>query len=170
MHETMKIGSSGQVISRRALIAATLGTGVALSVMAASSRSVEAADEHAGHGGHMMPHDTAAHHQSVIDAALTCVNRGNVCLNHCYTLLGEGDPSLANCVRTVSAMLPMTSALVSFAALDAPRLKDLARLCADVCGDCEAECRKHQDHHAACRACADSCADCIKECKALIAT
>jgi len=156
-------------MSRRRLITATVGTGVALSAMATFSRSATAADEHAGHGDHMMMHDDAAHHQPLIDAALACVNRGNVCIDHCYKLLGEGDTSLKICVRTVAAMLPMCAALASLAALDAPRLKDLARLCIDICSDCETECRKHQDHHASCRGCADSCADCIKECKALIA-
>ncbi|MGO9357209.1 MAG: four-helix bundle copper-binding protein [Xanthobacteraceae bacterium] len=156
-------------MSRRRLITATVGTGVALSAMATFSRSATAADEHAGHGDHMMMHDDAAHHQPLIDAALACVNRGDVCLDHCFKLLGEGDTSMKTCVRTVSAMLPMYAALARFAALDAPRLKDLARVCIDVCSDCEAECRKHQDHHAACRACAESCADCIKECKVLIA-
>ena len=110
-------------MSRRRLITATVGTGVALSAMATFSRSATAADEHAGHGDHMMMHDDAAHHQPLIDAALACVNRGDVFLDHCFKLLGKGDTSMKTCVRTVSAMLPMCAALARFAALDAPRLK-----------------------------------------------
>ena len=97
-------------MSRRQILRATGGGGVALSALAAFSQSAQSADEHAGH---MMQHDDMHHddaprYQPVIDAALTCVNRGDVCLDHCIKLLGEGDTSLKICVRTVSAM-PMDS-------------------------------------------------------------
>lgn len=170
MNENMTTDFASQIVSRRRLLSAAVGAGVALSALAAISPPAEAADEHAGHGDHSVGHDDTVRYQPVIDAALACVNRGEVCLDHCFKLLGEGDTSLKNCVRTVSGMLPMCAALARFAALDAPRLKELARLCIDICSDCETECRKHQDHHAACRACADSCADCITACKAVIAS
>jgi Cys-rich four helix bundle protein (predicted Tat secretion target) len=170
MDENVTMDFASQTVSRRRLLGASVGAGVALSTLAAISSPAKAADEHAGHGDHTLAHDEAVHYQPVIDAALACINRGEVCMDHCFKLLGEGDTSLKNCVRTVSAMLPMCVGLARFAALDAPRLKELARFCIDVCADCETECRKHQDHHASCRACADSCADCITACKALIAT
>jgi len=171
MDDNANMSFSPRAISRRRILGATVGGGVALLALAGLSRSAQSADEHAEH---MMQHGDMHHgdaprHQPVIDAALACVNRGDVCLDHCITLLGEGDTSLKVCARTVSAMLPMCAALARYAALDAPRLKELARLCIDVCSDCETECRKHQDHHAACRACAESCANCITACKTLIA-
>ncbi len=151
----------GERLSRRSVMSASLAAAV---VLAAPSAVVAAADSHAGHD-----HGGGAKYQNVIDAALACVNRGDVCINHCITLLGSGDTSLKDCIRTVSAMLPMCAALARLAALEAGRLKELAKLCIDVCADCEAECKKHAEHHAVCKACAESCAACIKECKALIA-
>jgi Cys-rich four helix bundle protein (predicted Tat secretion target) len=152
-------------LSRWAVLNAGLTAGIVMAVPLASTGNAAAADPDAGHDiGH-----AGARYQAVIDAALTCVNRGDVCLNHCITLLGSGDTSLKDCIRTVSAMLPMCAALARYAALEAGRLKELTKLCADVCADCETECKKHADHHAACKACAESCAACIKECKALIA-
>lgn len=152
-------------ISKRAMLGASLTTVILAAPLASSGIAVAASDSHTGHD---IGHGGAARYQSVIDAALTCVNRGDVCLNHCITLLGSGDTSLKECIRTVSAMLPMCAALARFAALEAGRLKELAKLCIDVCEDCEAECKKHADHHAACKACGESCAACIKECKTLI--
>lgn len=121
---------------------------------------------HAGmdHAAMMGP----AKHQVLIDKALVCINRGEVCLNHCLAMMSMGDTTLKDCMATVSAMLPMCGGLAKLAALDAPRLKDYAKVCMDTCTDCEKECRKHEDKHTICKACAESCADCIKACKALL--
>jgi len=158
-------------VSRRSVINAGLTAGTILTVVTASRGKATAADEHADHSMAQMDHmdPDGVRYQSVIDAALSCVNRGDVCLNHCITILSSGDTSMKDCIRTVSAMLPMCATMARYAALQASRLKDLAKLCVDVCSDCEAECRKHADHHAACHACAEACANCIKECKSLIA-
>lgn len=143
--------------------------GLALTAGVAAVAPALAADEHAGHGEHAHhDHGAGPKHQKLIDAALACVGRGEVCIDHCIKLLSTGDTSLKDCIRSVSGMLPMCVALARMAALDAQRLKDVARVCIDLCADCEKECRKHQDHHAACKACAESCADCIKACKAVI--
>ena len=155
-------------ISRRTLVEATLAAGAILAASTGPGGIAAAADEHAGHGMGISGSGTVRY-QSVIDAALSCVNRGDVCLNHCITVLSSGDVSMEDCIRTVSAMLPMCATMARYAALEATRLKDLAKVCIDVCSDCEAECKKHAEHHAACRACAESCANCIKECKALVA-
>lgn len=124
----------------------------------------------AGHAGHMNTGDGPAQYQALIDAAALCTTRGEVCLNHCMTLLGTGDTSLKDCVRTVTAMLATSAAVGRFAASEAPRLKELTKLCIDVCGDCEKECRKHEHHHAACKNCAEACAGFIEEGKKLIAS
>jgi Cys-rich four helix bundle protein (predicted Tat secretion target) len=151
-------------ISRRTLVEATLAAGAILAAATGSGGIAAAADEHAGQGMEISGSGTVRY-QSVIDAALSCVNRGDVCLNHCITVISSGDVSMKDCIRTVSAMLPMCAMMAWYAALDATRLKDLAKVCIDVCSDCEAECKKHAD--AAFRACAES--NCIKECKALVA-
>ncbi len=72
-------------------------------------------------------------------------------------------------MRTVNVMLPVCSAVVKLALQDAKRLKELVKVCADVCVDCETECRKHEFHHKECKNCAEACASMVKECKALLA-
>jgi Cys-rich four helix bundle protein (predicted Tat secretion target) len=106
--------------------------------------------------------------QYLLDAALLCVNRGESCIDHCAKQLGAGDTSMKDCMESVSAMLPMCSAVARFAAFDAPRLKEVVKLCVDVCSDCEKECRRHEQHHAQCKNCADSCAAFINEGKKVI--
>ncbi|NOT72367.1 MAG: four-helix bundle copper-binding protein [Hyphomicrobium sp.] len=161
-------------VSRRAALASGLAAGAAVAGVFAGgppARAADKADPHAGHDMGTMTdhsgHGGAPKHQALIDAALHCVNKGEVCIDHCIQLLSKGDTSLKDCIRSVSAMLPMCGALAKMAALDAPRLKAFAKVCRDVCADCETECKKHQDHHALCKACAESCAACIKECDKL---
>jgi Cys-rich four helix bundle protein (predicted Tat secretion target) len=100
--------------------------------------------------------------QAVIEATKRCETVGNACLRHCQRLTRLGDKSLAECMRSVSAMLPVCVAVNRLASQDAKRLKDLAQVCADVCRDCEAECRKHEFHHLECKRCAEACAATVK--------
>jgi|SRR5689334_17138718 Cys-rich four helix bundle protein (predicted Tat secretion target) len=101
-------------------------------------------------------------HGAVIEATKRCETVGNACLRHCQRLTRLGDKSLAECMRSVSAMLPVCVAVNRLASQDAKRLKDLAKVCADVCRDCEAECRKHEFHHLECKRCAEACAATVK--------
>jgi Cys-rich four helix bundle protein (predicted Tat secretion target) len=162
----MKSDAELSVSRRAALIAA--GAVVATGLL----RPAHAGEkDHAGHDMAEMGKaaaKAATGHQSVVDAALDCVKRGEACIPHCIDLMSQGDTSLKGCLQSVSAMMPMCAALARFAALDSPRLKELAKLCADVCEDCEKECKKHAEHHAVCNACAESCAACAKECKTLV--
>lgn len=167
---------------RRAVLTASLAGAVGLAAMAASgARAADdnehhgdhgaAKDEHAGHGEHAEHHAThgaAPKHQALIDSALKCVGRGEVCVDHCLALMATGDTSLKDCMRSVQIMMPMCSALMRAAAFDTPRLKEIAKVCLDICADCEKECKKHAEHHAACKACMESCADCAAECKKVI--
>lgn len=152
-------------IDRRAILATLAASAAALGVGTAAL----AQEGHEHHMSHDMGgHADAPAHQAVIDAALDCVKRGEICLSHCITLLGQGDTSLKDCIRTVTTMLPTCAALARLAALDAKRLGEFAKVCADICSDCQAECKKHQDHHAACKACAEACGTCVEECKKLV--
>ena len=154
-----------ETVTRRSILAASA---VGLSVLAAGRTLAE--DEHAHHkqaaAGH--DHGAPAKYQALVDAALKCVARGEVCVGHCLGMLSTGDTSLKDCMRSVQVMMPMCAVLARAGALDASRLKDIAKVCLDVCEDCEKECKKHAEHHAACKACAESCADCIAECKKVI--
>lgn len=156
---------------RRTFLAASL---VGLASSAVVTGSAAAQDKPADHQHHHGHHDAAhaahgdAPHKALIETALKCVGRGEVCTDHCIDLLGKGDTSLKDCIRSVGAMMPMCSALGRLAALDSPRLAALAKVCLEVCEDCEKECKKHAEHHAACKACAESCRECIDACKKVI--
>jgi Cys-rich four helix bundle protein (predicted Tat secretion target) len=158
-------------VSRRSLIAAGTASGLGLAALMAANTSAQAEGEHDTHGDHAKhgaSPATTAPRQALIDAALKCVNHGIVCVNHCLTDLGTGSTMLKDCIRSVSAMIPMCEALAKLGALDAARLKDLAKVCIDVCDDCAKECKKHAEHHAQCKACGESCLACIEECKKVI--
>lgn len=107
--------------------------------------------------------------QTLIDAALSCVKNGQLCSAHCIDLIKSGDTSTAQCLAAVTQMLTMCNALLSLSASQSKYLPALAKICMEVCEDCEKECRKHEEKHAACKACADSCANCVKECKKVTA-
>ncbi|MGE0054477.1 MAG: four-helix bundle copper-binding protein [Hyphomicrobium sp.] len=162
----VQLGVDGRADRRAFLLAGLMAT----AGIATGSKNLMAADEHEHHGDHAEhmgghDHSAPAAHQALIDAALKCVNKGEVCTNHCITMLGNGDTSLKDCIRTVAAMMPMCEALAKLAALESSHLKDLAKVCSDVCEDCQKECKKHAEHHAACKACAESCQECIDACK-----
>lgn len=158
--------------------------GFAAAALTLGASRALAADGHEGMDHSQMDHSTMDHskmdhsamdhsmhgtkHKAVIDTATACIAKGEVCIAHCIDLMKAGDTAMADCMKTVSAMMPMCAALVRLAALDNKRLKELVAVCKDVCADCEAECKKHADKHAVCKACMDSCTACIKECKALL--
>ena len=106
---------------------------------------------------------------NVVDTALDCVKKGQACIEHCLELFKIGDTSVAECANTVQEMLAICTAISQMASYRSKYLPDLAKVCINVCEDCENECRKHEKMHAACKACANSCEECIKECKKLIA-
>ena len=89
---------------------------------------------------------------------------GQACLDHCFTLLKDGDKKMADCAESVTEMLVMCDGLAKMASYRSPHLKDFAKVCAAVCKDCQDECEKHSEKHVECKQCADSCADCIKAC------
>jgi Cys-rich four helix bundle protein (predicted Tat secretion target) len=104
----------------------------------------------------------AHHHESgalpLVDASADCLKKGEVCEQHCLTLLGSGDTTMASCAMSVRDMLASVRGLLTVASAGSKHTRTLARACADICKDCEAECRKHQDKHQPCRDCAEACA------------
>ena len=75
--------------------------------------------------------------------------------------------TLAECARSVAQLVPVCTALAQLAALRSPHVAELAKAATVICKECEAQCRKHADHHDFCKNCADSCAACIKACEGL---
>lgn len=114
----------------------------------------------------------AHHHDAPLNAALAaaaadCVQKGQACLSHCLTLLGQGEKEMASCAQSVNQALALCEALQQLANQNSTLLPKLAAVALDACNQCEEACRKH-DRHEACKACGESCAACAKECKKLL--
>ncbi|MFN7951313.1 MAG: Csp1 family four helix bundle copper storage protein [bacterium] len=103
------------------------------------------------------------------EVAGRCVVVGNECLQHCLDLLAKGDTAIADCAREVRQMLAICAAAGPMAAAKGKRLAAFAKLCADVCGDCESACRKHEADHEICKRCAEACAAVVAEARKLAA-
>lgn len=99
----------------------------------------------------------------LLEASMDCQTKAELCLTHCLTMFAAGDTSMAACAATVRETLATSRALATLAAANSKHLNSLATVCAAVCKDCEAECRKHQAKMAICRECADACAKMIAE-------
>lgn len=122
------------------------------------------AEDHSHHGHH----GTMKHDGKLMAAAADCVAKANLCLQHCIVLLGEGDKSMAACAQTSSQVIAMCNALLEMSAANSKYLPKLARLCMDVCKECEEECKK-TEKHPECKACKESCIACYEECKKIAA-
>ncbi len=103
------------------------------------------------------------------EAAAECVRIGEECLQHCLVLLAQGDTSLGDCAKSVQQMLAVCRAAGPLVYADSKHLESFAKLCADVCADCETACRKHEAHHAICKQCAEACARTVAAAKKLAA-
>jgi len=104
---------------------------------------------------------------ALYDAALACLRAGDICLEHCVKSLSAGEKMMAECAGTVRQMLPLCGALSELAVQRSAHLKELAVVCAKVCRECEAACKKHANHHPECKACMESCQKCAAECEKL---
>ena len=155
--------------------------GTAIAALALSAGGVQAQqgknNPHAHHGapggkqtpGQAHDHGTGhGRHAALVASVKACVAKGEACIKHCIALLNQGDTSLVDCLKTVTAMIHICRALERYAVIDAKHLRSLAQLCITVNEECEAECRKHADHHSSCRECADACTACITECNKLL--
>ena len=114
-------------------------------------------------------HHNMSANTGLIAAAADCIQKGQVCLNHCLDLLGQGDREMASCAKSVNQMLALCGALQQLANQESAYLPKLAALAMEACNKCEDECKKHADKHDACKACGESCAACAKECKKIAA-
>ena len=138
-------------MDRRELLA-----GLGITAMAAGTAGAFAQHEHHGvEGGPQQP---------LIKAASACSNAAELCLTHCLAALAAGDKSLQACAATSREVATVCTALRSLAAQNAPHLAAYAKVAAEICKACEAECRKHPQH-ATCTSCADTCAACAAECE-----
>lgn len=114
------------------------------------------------------PHVHGGGDPALAEAAYACLGKGQSCLAHCIGMLAAGDTSMAGCAPAVHDMHAVMQGLAAAAASGNRHLKDLARVALEFCKDCEAECRKHAEHHVVCKECADACARTIAACQKVI--
>lgn len=166
MSDPRQTDSSSSTVNRREMMlgVGAVGAGLLAATLAADSAR---ADSHNSHGGHGQGPQVAPH-QALIESALACVKDGAICLDECIVLLGTGNPSMKECIRSVSNMLPACDALARLAALNSAHLQKMAAVCVDICVDCERECKAHADKHWQCRRCMESCQHCIMVCNKLL--
>ena len=148
-----------QTINRRDLIKSAMAASVAIGATVSAKSAMAGDDEH------KHKHHSKNKNEHAIKTALACLKDGQACVDHCFTLLKDGDTSIAKCAETVTEMLVMCDGLSKMASYRSPHLKDFAKVCAAVCKDCKKECEKHSDKHAECKQCAESCGDCIDACE-----
>lgn len=163
--------NSALALDRRRLLGGTACAALTLTAGGATAQQGKT-NPHANHGkpapGPAQEHVGHGRHAALVASVKACVAKGEACIKHCIALLNQGDTSLVDCLKTVTAMIPICRALERYAVIDAKHLRELAQLCITVNEECEAECRKHADHHASCRECADACTACITECNKVL--
>jgi len=109
---------------------------------------------------HMMG---GAKNQALIDAAGACSVAAEICVGHCVEMLASGDKTMAACAASSREVAVVCDGLRSLAAQNSAHLASYAKVAAEICKSCEAECRKHPQHEA-CKNCADACAACAIDC------
>lgn len=118
-------------------------------------------------GEHKHEHHTTSENAAFIDTSLECIKTAELCLNHCFEVLGTGDTSLVECAKSVKELSFICESTFKAASNNSKYLIGLVAVAAKVCADCEKECSKHKKHKT-CLDCADACTACLKECKKLI--
>lgn len=85
--------------------------------------------------------------------------------NHCFdSCLKEDDVAhMGGCIRFDRECADFCGYLEQAIARKSPFVKELARVCAEICEQCGNECKKHDHDH--CQACADACFSCADACK-----
>jgi Cys-rich four helix bundle protein (predicted Tat secretion target) len=123
---------------------------------------------YAGSAAAAMPgHDHSKHttqYPDVLDAANTCLDKGQRCIAHCLVSFIEGDTQLAKCASKVHEMQAICGAFSYLLAANSEYSKEYAGICVAVCEDCAKECREHDKHHE-CRECAEACESIVEAIK-----
>jgi Cys-rich four helix bundle protein (predicted Tat secretion target) len=108
-------------------------------------------------------HMGGAKNQALIDAASACSIAAEICVGHCVEMLAGGDKAMAACAASSREVAVVCNGLRSLAAQNSAHLASYAKVAAEICKSCEAECRKHPEHMV-CKNCSDACAACAMEC------
>lgn len=108
----------------------------------------------------------AAKHRALFEAANRCSKAAENCVCHCIEMTAAADKGMAECAASSREVLVVCNGLRALAAQDSAHLALYAKVAAQICKSCEAECRKHLQHPV-CKVCGDACAACATECAKL---
>lgn len=130
-----------------------------------------AAMAYAGPGAAAMPgHDHSKHkpqHPDMLKATNECLASGRNCIAHCLKSFQEGDLQLADCAAKVTEMEAVCGGFAYLVASNSQYTKAYAKVCEQVCKDCEEECMKHKEH-VECKACGEACAALVEQIQAFL--
>ncbi|MDB5202335.1 MAG: four-helix bundle copper-binding protein [Ferruginibacter sp.] len=96
-----------------------------------------------------------------IEACLRCAA---IC-NHCAANAAKEnhDGMMAKCIQLSMECSAICYAAAQLMSLGSDRIKDICKLCAEMCDACAAECSSHENEH--CQECAEACTKCADECE-----
>ncbi|WP_027965194.1 four-helix bundle copper-binding protein [Halalkalibacillus halophilus] len=106
-----------------------------------------------------------SNYQKAIDACLRCVEACENCFDAC---LQEDDVKhMVSCIRLDRECADICAYTAQAMQRNSPFVRDIAKLCAEVCQACGDECQKHDHDH--CQQCAEACYECAKVCREIAA-
>lgn len=167
----MPLKGMNNPLNRRDFIgnATVLATASAAALMTGVAFAADSNKDHAHHPGHSgMTPALGPKEATLLHASSDCYTKAELCQQHCLDMMATGDTTLAACAQSVREILIYCDALTKATARRSVHVKELARIAAQACDDCEKECHKHEDM-AVCKSCGDACVECSKACKAILA-
>ena len=97
-----------------------------------------------------------------MDTCFACVV---ACNHYASEDLKEQDVKmLERCIRLDRDCAAICSLAINAMASDSEFIKQICKLCADICIACAVECEKHAAHMEHCKLCAAACRKCAAEC------
>ena len=145
---------SNSVMSRREML---LGVGAAASMVYAGNAISATSPKH-DHSKH------STQQPDMLGAVNKCLDKGQRCIAHCLVTFKEGENELAVCAAKVHEMQAVCDGFSYLVASNSKYTKAYAKVCVQVCKDCEDECMKHKKH-VECKACGEACADLVDQIK-----
>lgn len=100
------------------------------------------------------------HYKKCIDACLECAVLCNHCASSC--LQEKNVEMMTRCIQLDMECAAACYTAAQLMSLASSKAEEFCRICADLCNECAAECKKHDNEH--CQECARACAKCAEEC------
>ncbi len=151
-------------LERRDVLKWTLGSGLMTAGLSACAQvsPEQRSDEHMHHQHGAAVAQGRVNYTSLVNPYQNCTRTARACIAHCQRLLGEGDKSMARCLRTALDTEVVCNAVLKLASMDSVFTPQLAKQSVAVMQACVEACKEHINHHAECKACYDACLTAIE--------